>query len=86
MLRLSLGATLVAAAFFANTAIAGHETIKVKSYDSLGKCVKAALSKKEGTIVKAEFKSEKKEAFTSLILNQQTAPLGMLNAMQNLAK
>lgn len=60
MLRLSLGASIVAAVFFANSAMAGHDTIKVKSYDSLGKCVKAALSKKEGTIVKAEFKSEKK--------------------------
>ena len=60
MFRLSLGATLVAAVFFANTAIAGHDTIKPKAYDSLGKCVKAALTKHEGTIVKTEFKSEKK--------------------------
>lgn len=60
MFRLSMGATLIAAAFFANTAIAGHETIKPKAYDSLGKCVKAALAVHEGTIVKVEFKSEKK--------------------------
>ncbi|MDP1765296.1 MAG: PepSY domain-containing protein [Methylotenera sp.] len=60
MFRLTMGATLIAAAFFANTAVAGHDTIKPKSYDSLGKCVKAALTKHEGTIVKVEFKSEKK--------------------------
>jgi uncharacterized membrane protein YkoI len=60
MFRLSMGATLIAAAFFANTAVAGHETIKPKAYDSLGKCVKAALAVHEGTIVKVEFKSEKK--------------------------
>ncbi len=61
MFRLSLGTTLIAAAFFANTAVAGHDTIKPKAYDSLGKCVKAALTKKEGTIVKTEFKSENKK-------------------------
>jgi uncharacterized membrane protein YkoI len=60
MFRLTMGATLIAAAFFANTAVAGHDTIKPKSYDSLGKCVKAALSKRDGKIVKVEFKSEKK--------------------------
>ena len=61
MLRLSIGSTLIAAAFFANTAIAGHDSIKPVAYDSLGKCVKAALSKKEGNIVKLEMKSEKKK-------------------------
>jgi uncharacterized membrane protein YkoI len=60
MFRLSLGATLVAAALFSTSAIAGHETLKPKAYDSLGKCVKAALVAKEGTIVKVEFKSENK--------------------------
>jgi uncharacterized membrane protein YkoI len=60
MFRLTIGTTLIAAAFFANTAVAGHDTIKPKAYDSLGKCVKAALAKHEGTIVKVEFKSEKK--------------------------
>lgn len=60
MFRLSLGVTLVAAAFFANTALANHDTIKPVAYDSLGKCVKAALSKKDGNIVKLEMKSEKK--------------------------
>lgn len=61
MFRLSIGATLIATAFFANTAVAGHDTLKPKAYDSLGKCVKAALIKKEGTIVKVEFKSENKK-------------------------
>ena len=60
MFRLTIGATLIAVAFFANTAVAGHDTIKLKAYDSLGKCVKAALTKHEGNIVKVEFKSEKK--------------------------
>lgn len=58
--RLSLGATLVAAALFSNVAAAGHDTLKPKAYDSLGKCVKAALAVKHGTIVKTEFKTEKK--------------------------
>jgi uncharacterized membrane protein YkoI len=60
MFRLSIGSTLIAAAFFTNTAMADHDTIKPKAYDSLGKCVKAALTKHEGKIVKAEFKSENK--------------------------
>lgn len=61
MLRLTLGATLVATALLSSSAFAGHETIKPKAYDSLGKCVKAALSKHDGTIVKTEFKSENKK-------------------------
>lgn len=61
MTRLSAGVALVAAAFFANTAMADHDTIKPKAYDSLGKCVKAALTKHEGKIVKTEFKSENKK-------------------------
>jgi len=48
------------AAIFSNTASADHETIKPHKNDSLGKCVKAALSKHEGKIVKLEFKSENK--------------------------
>ncbi|HSI38265.1 MAG TPA: PepSY domain-containing protein [Methylotenera sp.] len=60
MFRLTIGATLVATALFANTAMADHETIKPKAFDSLGKCVKAALSKHDGKIVKLELKSEKK--------------------------
>lgn len=61
MFRLSLGATLIAAAFFSGTALAAHDSIKPKAYDSLGKCVKAALTKHEGNIVKVEFKSENKK-------------------------
>ncbi|MDP3088075.1 MAG: PepSY domain-containing protein [Methylotenera sp.] len=61
MFRLTIGSTIIAAAFFANSAVAGHDTLKPKAYDSLGKCVKAALIKHEGTIVKLEFKSENKK-------------------------
>ena len=60
MMRLSIGTMLVATAFFANAALANHDTIKPVAYDSLGKCTKAALSKKDGKIVKLEMKSEKK--------------------------
>lgn len=60
MFRLTVGATLIATAFFANTAMAGHGDMKIKSHDSLGKCVKAALAKHDGTIVKLEFKAEGK--------------------------
>ena len=59
--RLSIGTALIATAFFANTAMADHDTLKPKAYDSLGKCVKAALTKHEGKIVKTEFKSENKK-------------------------
>jgi uncharacterized membrane protein YkoI len=59
--RLSIGTALIATAFFANTAMADHGTLKPKAYDSLGKCVKAALTKHEGKIVKTEFKSENKK-------------------------
>lgn len=59
-LRLTIGAAIVAATF-AVSANAGHETLKPHSYDSLGKCVKAALTKKDGKIVKVEYKSEKKK-------------------------
>ena len=60
MLRLTVGAGLIAAAFFANTATAGHDSLKPKSHDSLGKCVKAALATHDGKIVKVEFKNEDK--------------------------
>jgi uncharacterized membrane protein YkoI len=59
--RLSIGTALIATAFFSNTAMADHDTLKPKAYDSLGKCVKAALTKHEGKIVKTEFKSENKK-------------------------
>ncbi len=61
MIRLSIGATLVAAALLANTAFADHESIKPNKADSLGKCVKAALTAHEGKIVKLELKSENKK-------------------------
>jgi uncharacterized membrane protein YkoI len=58
-LHLTLGAAVLAAAF-TSTAMADHASIKPKAYDSLGKCVKAALSKHDGKIVKVELKSENK--------------------------
>lgn len=61
MFRLTIGATLVAAAFLANTAFADHQSIKPNQADSLGKCVKAALTAHEGKIVKLEMKSEDKK-------------------------
>jgi uncharacterized membrane protein YkoI len=60
-LHLTLGAALLTAAF-TSTAMADHAGIKPKAYDSLGKCVKAALSKHDGKIVKLEMKSEQKTA------------------------
>ncbi|MDX1915097.1 MAG: PepSY domain-containing protein [Methylophilus sp.] len=61
MFRLSFASMLLVSAFFSSTVFAGHETIKHVPYDSLGKCVKAALSKHEGKIVKLEMKSEQKK-------------------------
>lgn len=58
-LHLSLGAAVLAAVF-TSTAMADHASIKPNAYDSLGKCVKAALSKHDGKIVKVELKSENK--------------------------
>ena len=60
-LHLTFGVTLLTVAF-TSSAIADHATIKPKAYDSLGKCVKAALSKHDGKIVKLEMKSEQKVA------------------------
>ena len=59
-LHLTLSAAVLAAAF-TSTAMADHASIKPKAYDSLGKCVKAALSKHDGKIVKVELKSENKK-------------------------
>lgn len=42
-------------------AFADHQSLQPKSYDSLGKCVKAALSKHDGKIVKVEAKTERKQ-------------------------
>ncbi|MDP8568424.1 PepSY domain-containing protein [Methylophilus aquaticus] len=58
-LRVTIIATAVCA-LLSGQAFADHETIKPKPYDSLGKCVKAALSKHDGKIVKVEAKSERK--------------------------
>lgn len=60
-LRSSALAALFTSALFANTVMADHANLKPKAYDSLGKCVKAALSKHDGKIVKTEFKSENKK-------------------------
>lgn len=60
-MRLTIGATLVCTALLANTAFADHESIKPHKADSLGKCVKAALTAHEGKIVKLEMKSEDKK-------------------------
>ncbi|WP_081726740.1 PepSY domain-containing protein [Methylophilus sp. 5] len=60
---MQMKASLLAAALcglLSGQAFADHETIKPKAYDSLGKCVKAALSKHDGKIVKVEAKSERK--------------------------
>lgn len=59
-LRVTVIATAVCA-LLSGQAFADHETIKPKPYDSLGKCVKAALSKHDGKIVKVEAKSERKQ-------------------------
>ncbi len=60
MLRLSMGASLLATTLFTTMAFAGHESFTPKNYDSLGKCLKAALIKHDGKVVKVEYKSEKK--------------------------
>ena len=60
-LQLTLGAAVLATVF-TTAAMADHADIKPKAYDSLGKCVKAALSKHDGKIVKLEMKSEQKTA------------------------
>lgn len=60
MFRLTLGATLLATTFASSAVFADTASIKPKSFDSLGKCVKAALNKHDGKIVKVELKSEKK--------------------------
>ncbi|HEY0562024.1 MAG TPA: PepSY domain-containing protein [Methylophilus sp.] len=60
MLKLSLGASLVAMALSIGLAQAGHESFTPKAYDSLGKCMKAALNKHDGKVVKVEYKTEKK--------------------------
>lgn len=60
MLRLSIGASLLALAFTSTAALADHDTYKPMAYDSLGKCVQKALSKHDGEIVKLEYQVEDK--------------------------
>lgn len=54
--------TSILALTFTSAAMADHGSIKPKAYDSLGKCVVAALGKHDGKIVKLEMKSENKQA------------------------
>jgi len=63
MLRLSIGASLVALALSTNVAFAenDHGKLKAKPYDSLGKCVQQALAKYDGDIVKLEYHVEDKK-------------------------
>ena len=63
MLRLSLGASLLALVLTSNSAVAGndHGAFKPKAYDSLGKCVQKALAKYDGEIVKLEYHVEDKK-------------------------
>lgn len=60
-LQFNLGVVVLAAAF-SSSAMAEHATIKPKAYDSLGKCVVAALAKHDGRIVELEMKTERKTA------------------------
>lgn len=62
MLRLSIGASLLALALTSNSALAENDNsaFKAKPYDSLGKCVQAALAKYDGKIVKLEYQVEDK--------------------------
>jgi uncharacterized membrane protein YkoI len=62
MLRLSIGASLLALALTSNTAFAenNQKNFKPESYDSLGKCVQKALAKYDGEIIKIEYEVEDK--------------------------
>lgn len=62
MLRLSIGASLLAVALSSTAAFAGKDdgVFKAQPYDSLGKCVEKALAKHNGKIVKLEYKMEQK--------------------------
>jgi len=60
MLHHTLKISVLVAALFSSTAFAGHDSFKAKPYDSLGKCLSAALEKHDGKVVKVEYKSEKK--------------------------
>lgn len=62
MLRLSIGASVLALVLSSNVAFAenDHGSFKAKPYDSLGKCVQKALAKHDGEIVKLEYQVEDK--------------------------
>ncbi len=62
MLRLSLGASLLGLVLTSNIAFADHGSFKPRAYDSLGKCLKGALNKYDGKVVKLEYKIERKVA------------------------
>jgi uncharacterized membrane protein YkoI len=63
MIRLSIGASLLALALSSHTAFAesDHGKLKAQPYDSLGKCVEKALAKYDGEIVKLEYHVEDKK-------------------------
>lgn len=60
-LQLNLAVALLVTSF-TTTTFADNSNIKPKSFDSLGKCVVAALAKHDGKIVEVEMKSERKTA------------------------
>jgi len=62
MLRLSIGASLLALALSSNIAFAANDNgvFKAESYDSMGKCVQKALAKYDGEIIKVEYQVEDK--------------------------
>jgi uncharacterized membrane protein YkoI len=60
MLRHSLSIGMLVAALFSSNVFAEHSSFKAKPYDSLGKCLSAALDKHDGKVIKVEYKSEKK--------------------------
>ena len=52
---------IMVAALYSSTTFAAHDLIKPSTGDSLGVCVKAALSAHDGKIVKFEMKTEQKK-------------------------
>jgi uncharacterized membrane protein YkoI len=59
MLRSCLIITIISAIFSSHT-FADHKNFTPVYYDSVGKCLKAALTKHDGKVAKVELKSEKK--------------------------
>lgn len=62
MLKSAIKSALVMAAIFSGAVQAEEHGFKPASFDTLGICAKAALSKHAGDIVKLEMKTENKEA------------------------